>query len=191
MGKVIESHHDLDTIERICIGELSKGVNKKSHPFREVTMATAAGSPNVRTVILRELRQEPLSVLVYTDNRSEKISELGQSPYASFLFWHKASKFQLKLRTLVKIHRNDQLANVAWDSLSSKGKESYNTSLPPSERLKAEKNPSMPLRENYVADDFCMLECRVFEMEALQLRREGHIRARYSIDKGESSFIVP
>lgn len=191
MRKVIESHHDLDTIKRICIGQLSRGVEKKSHPFRQVAMATADGAPNIRMVILRKVESDPVSILVYTDNRSDKLSELGASPYASFLFWHPSSKFQLKLRTRVTIHRNDKVAQESWESIGGNGKASYNTELAPGSDLSAEKDPEMPLREKYSDSDFCVLECTAFEMEALQLRREGHIRARFSLEKGEQSFIVP
>jgi len=191
MGKVIESHHDLDTIKRLCIGQLSRGVEKKSHPFRQVAMATADGAPNIRTVILRKVESDPVSIFIYTDSRSDKISELGSSPYASFLFWHPSSKFQLKLKTRVTIHRNDKLAEECWDSIGGKGKESYNTEMAPGSILPAEKDPEMPLRENYTDSNFCVLECRAFEMEGLQLRREGHIRALFSLDEEEQSFIVP
>ena len=191
MGKVIESHHDLDTVKRLCIGQLSRGVKKKNHPFREVAMATAAGAPNIRMVILRKLIQKPLSILIYTDSRSDKMTELGHSPFASFLFWHPSSKFQLKLRTRVSIHRQDKLAQDSWDGIGGRGKESYNTEVAPGTALEAEKDSAMPLRKNYLSDDFCVLECTAFEMEALQLRREGHIRARFSLEKGEQRFIVP
>lgn len=191
MGKVIESHHELETIKRLCIGHLSRGVEKKNHPFRSVTMATADGAPNVRMVILRKVESDPVSIYVYTDNRSDKITELGSSPYASFLFWHPSSKFQLKLKTRVTIHRNGEMAKKSWESVGGKGKESYNTKMAPGTELDADKNPEMPLRTNYSDSDFCVLECKAFEMEALQLRREGHIRARFSLLKGEQSFIVP
>ena len=191
MGKVIEAHHDLATIRRLCIGQLSRGVQKKNHPVREVAMATADGAPNIRMVILRKIESDPLSIFVYTDNRSDKIGELGASPYASFLFWHPSSKFQLKLKTQVTIHRNDKVAKESWESTGGKGRESYNTEIAPGAELEAEKNPEMPLRTKYSDSDFCVLECKAFEMEALQLRREGHIRVRFSLKKGEQSFIVP
>lgn len=191
MGKVIEAHHDLETIRRLCIGQLARGVQKKNHPFREVAMATADGAPNIRMVILRKIESDPMTIFVYTDNRSDKIAELGNSPYASFLFWHPSSKFQLKLKTQVTIHRQDKMAKECWESIGGKGRESYNTEKAPGTELDAEKNPEIPLRAKYSDSDFCVLECKVFEMEALQLLREGHIRARFDIEKGEQSFIVP
>ncbi|MGB6035288.1 MAG: pyridoxamine 5'-phosphate oxidase family protein, partial [Cryomorphaceae bacterium] len=131
MGKVIEAHHDLESIRKLCIGQLARGVQKKNHPFREVAMATADGAPNIRMVILRKVESEPLSILVYTDSRSDKIAELGVSPYASFLFWHPSSKFQLKLKTQVTIHRQDKMAKECWESIGGKGRESYNTEKAP------------------------------------------------------------
>jgi hypothetical protein len=191
MGKVIEAHHDLETIRRLCIGQLARGVQKKNHPFREVAMATSDETPNIRMVILRKIESDPFSIFVYTDNRSDKIAELGDNPFASFLFWHPSAKFQLKLKTKVTIHRNDKLAKECWGSIGVKGKESYNTEKPPGAELEADKNPEMPMRAKYSDSDFCVLECKALEMEALQLRREGHIRARFSLLRGEQNFIVP
>ncbi|MCZ4408395.1 pyridoxamine 5'-phosphate oxidase family protein [Cryomorphaceae bacterium 1068] len=191
MGKVIEAHHDLETVRRLCIGQLARGVQKKNHPFREVAMATVDGVPNIRMVILRKLKQDPLSILVYTDNRSGKIAELKANPHASFLFWHPTSKFQLKLKTKVVIHQNDKMAAQHYHSIGERGRESYNTVKAPGSAINAEKNPYSELKEKFDDSEFCVLECNVMEMEALQLSREGHIRAHFNIKDNESNFIVP
>jgi hypothetical protein len=191
MGKVIEENHDLEAVYAMCIGQLTRGLHRRNHPFRQVAMATAEGAPNIRMVILRELIQDPLSIIVYTDNRSDKMSELRTNPHAGFLFWHPSSKFQLKLKTRVTIHHKDELAMKHYKEIGGKGRDSYNTSLDPGTKIDADKNPQMPLRDEYHGDDFCLLVCKVFEMEALQLRREGHIRARFKPETGDASFIVP
>jgi hypothetical protein len=191
MGKVIEGHHDLEAIRRLCIGQLARGIQQKNHPFREVAMSTAADIPNIRMVVLRKLEQTPLSILVYTDSRSDKIAELKANPHATFLFWHPTSKFQLKLKTKVVTHHKDKIAIEHYKAIGERGRESYNTEQAPGSAIDAEKAPETLLKEKFDDREFCVLECIVFEMEALQLRREGHIRALFSLESGEQNFIVP
>ena len=191
MGKVIEEHHDLEAVWNMCLGQLSRGIHQRNHPFRNVAMATVGNEPNARKVVFRDFKQDPLSILVYTDYRSEKVQELQSNPMASFLFWHPTAKFQLKLKTEVTIHHKNDLAIQHYQTIGERGKESYNTDPAPGTKMIAEKNPEMPLRAEYHDADFCVLECKAKEMEALQLRKEGHIRARFNLESGDSSFIVP
>lgn len=192
MEKVIETHHDLETIYRLGIGQLSRGVLEKNHPFREVAMATTAdGWPNIRTVILRKVGQDPFSVFVYTDSRSDKAAELEANPNASFLFWHPAAKFQLKLKTKVAMHRKDEIADEHYRMIGVGGRRAYNTADAPGTVIEAAKNPVVELKAKLDDYNFCVLECRVVEMEALQLSHGGHIRCRFEIVKNNASFIVP
>ena len=190
MGKIIEPHHDLDTICNLAVDHLHRGVNKKTHPFRSFVFSTAA--PNTRMVILRKVDHEPFAVWVYTDARSTKIQEVKENSEAALLFWHPSSKLQVKLITSVKIHENDDLKEEHWTEVGARGKDSYNTAEAPGSSVS---NPEkVDYKEPYDGDDFSVLECRVEKMEVLQLRREGHIRASFQFGKGKiekSSFIVP
>lgn len=190
MGKVIEPHHDLDTIRKLAIDHLSRGVEKKNHPFRSFVFSTAA--PNTRMVILRKVDHDPFTAWVYTDARSTKIQELKDSPEAALLFWHPSSKLQVKLIVTVKIHEKDELKKDHWSQVGSRGKDSYNTAKAPGSSVS---DPDkVEYKDPFDGNDFAVLECRVEKMEVLQLRREGHIRAAFDFDEGKvkgSSFIVP
>jgi hypothetical protein len=47
------------------------------------------------------------------------------------------------------------------------------------------------LKEKFSFDHFCVLQCSVLEMEVLQLRKEGHIRAAFNEKEGGASFLIP
>ncbi|MEM9053648.1 MAG: pyridoxamine 5'-phosphate oxidase family protein, partial [Bacteroidota bacterium] len=189
MGKVIEPHHDLESIYRLCIGQLVRGIQKKNHPFREVALATTANNPNARMVILRKVEQDPFRIFIYTDFRSEKVREITQNPRATFLFWHPSAKFQLKLKTNISIHHRDELAKSLYQQQPLRSQESYNTANAPGTEINTTKNPQAELRKDFIPDDFAVLACDVTEMEALQLSREGHIRARFKIPEGEAQCV--
>ncbi|MEM9052005.1 MAG: pyridoxamine 5'-phosphate oxidase family protein [Bacteroidota bacterium] len=191
MGKVIEPHHDLESIYRLCISQLVRGIQKKNHPFREVALVTAGNEPNARMVILRKVEQDPFRILIYTDFRSEKVQEIAQNPGVAFLLWHPSSKFQLKLKTTASIHHKDELAKSLYVQQPLRSQESYNTANAPGTKINSLKNPRIELRKEFVSTDFVVLSCAVNEMEALQLSRDGHIRARFNIQENKSSFIVP
>jgi len=189
MGKIIEPHHDLETIRKLAIDHLHRGVSRKNHPFRSFVFATS--EPNARMVILRKVITDPLTVLVYTDARSDKMKELRSNSKAALLFWHPSSRFQLKLRTRVSIHVRNEMANQHWKQIGQKGKESYNTAAPPGTTL--EKSGKVEFKEPFDGEDFTVLVCTVEEMEILQLRREGHIRAKFVFngERSEANFLVP
>jgi hypothetical protein len=190
MGKVIEPHHDLETIRKLSLDHLSRGVRLKNHPFRSFVLTTAR--PNARMVILRNLGHEPLSISVYTDGRSHKIAELKSNPNAACLFWHPSARFQLKLMVKATIHQGDEQALEHWSRMGSRGKESYNTKLSPGTPM--DSDGSVTYKDPFNPTDFCLLNLEVEGMDILQLRREGHIRARFGYVKGkksEASFLVP
>jgi len=191
MGKVIEPHHELATIYRLCIAQLNRGIQNKNHPFREVAFATSGEAPNVRMVILRKVEQDPFRVSIYTDYRSEKVGELKSNTLGTFLFWHPKSNFQLKLKTRVHIHHQNNLTVRTYESLSKISKRSYNALESSGSLINAESDPKVVYRASFTAEDFALLSCEVYQMEALQLSRQGHIRAAFDIDGGKNSFIVP
>lgn len=187
--------HSLDHIRQYVEVALGLGAVKKGHPYREMVLATAAdsGSPDLRTVINRKVTKSPLSVRAYTDLRSAKVRHLNEDGRAALLFWDPRKRIQVKLHTRAVIHHGDPLAMEVWKELGSKGREAYQTVEAPGVPMETARGDASKIDSGIGADFFAVIECHAVQMEVLQLRREGHLRAAFDYRNGETngSFIVP
>jgi Pyridoxamine-phosphate oxidase len=104
---------DTDSLEEIWQAvkhELHRGALDVKHPFHWVNLGTVSGDfPSVRTVVLRKVSEE-LHFFVYTDDRSEKCSDLKSNPNATLHFYHPKKQVQIRVKTQAKLHFQDDLS---------------------------------------------------------------------------------
>ena len=77
------------TLENIlldCKKQLNGALNHKKHPFRYFTLASISenGTPNLRTVVLREFNANKFQLSIFTDARSKKVEELKLNQNGKF-----------------------------------------------------------------------------------------------------------
>lgn len=72
-----------------CLAEVGNALTQRGDAWRIASLATvdSAGVPQVRKVVVRAVDVEACRVLVYTDRRSGKVSELTAQPLGSLLLW--------------------------------------------------------------------------------------------------------
>lgn len=172
--------------------ELLRANADKRHPFRNVVLATAKnGAPKMRTVVMRKF--EYTSILIYTDERSEKIGELESNQNkAALLFWHPKKRLQIRMEGVCEIDMNSERLIEIWKNLPSFSRASYTTEKPPGTSLIS------PHEVNHDTDAedgryFTILKFQVNEMDLLQLNREVHLRARFKRKELEwfGEWLVP
>lgn len=168
--------------------ELHRGALDPKHPFRYVNLGTIRQKyPQVRTVVLREVTQE-LDFLVFTDYRSEKVSEIQSAPMVALHFYHPKKMLQIRVEAKAEIHFQDELSERYWKGIPEARRSEYTGMLPPGNEIS---NPELSWE---ISDKsfFTVLKIIPQQVEALQLRREGHLRIVFEKGKDwKGQWLVP
>lgn len=179
------THQFLEEAQR----ELNNGHSKKRHPFRYFVLATTEKEkPRQRTVVLRKTESD-LSLVFFTDSRTQKLKDIETNPECSALFYHPKQLLQLRIEARAElITDKDQIADY-WHTIQVASRKDYTTHLAPSTAIK---NPDAV---NYTSENnyFCPVKLVPHSIEYLRLKRPNHLRISFSKVDGEwdGAFLVP
>lgn len=179
------------------------------HPWNILSLATcdAAGSPQLRSIILRELDCKQCIVSLFTDRRSHKVKEINHSPKVALLFWNSQTREQLRLSGTARIDQDPQRLDACWQSVTEQSRINYATVSPPGAVCRPASNaefnrelnvdPDFDLNvdlnsesnaEHYAAIDlsqarqnFAVIDVSVSKMDYLRLGRNGHVRQGFDL----------
>ncbi len=156
--------------------ELQKGVHKKGHPFRYLTMGTVAvsGDAELRTVVLRQVTDD-FKLRIYTDSRSDKVRQLLHNPKATLLFYHSKKLLQLTLKGTITIITDPEELKRYYSGVQPSSRKDYTTVKAPGTEISNPDEVSYLDATNY----FTILEFNPEQLEYLQLKRPNHIRIRF------------
>jgi pyridoxine/pyridoxamine 5'-phosphate oxidase len=188
---VFDDRQSIAEIWQLCQAEVGRAIQDRKHPFRFVSLATASPQTiGLRTLVLRKYDQAG-HLWLYTDLRTAKIQQLRQRPQAALLMYHPRKQLQLSWQVSVQLHHENETAQELWAAIPDYARKDYLALATPGSKLETA-NPQAQLP----ADDstnFVALELIPTEVEALQLRREGHLRFRWQNVAGEwqGSRIAP
>lgn len=165
--------------------QLTRANQDKRHPFRTPVLSTVAsnGSPRARTLVLRRANRQDGTLLLYTDLRSQKVSDWSATSSVHWLFWH--PKKQLQVGASGSIERIEpEEEDRLFDQLPKYGRKAYATVQAPGHA-----NPDTPdgLPENwaereldeteYARQNFAIYRTTLLRADLLRLgREEGHRR---------------
>lgn len=168
--------------------EVKFGYLKKKHPFRYPSLASIEdNSPTQRTVVLRDTTAD-FELVMYTDDRSDKINQFELNPKVSLLFYHPKKLLQVKVEGKVKMIRSGKEYESYWSKVQGKSQKDFMTKNPPGTPL------DNPDQVDYKEDEhhFCLLKLVPEHLEFLQLKRPNHIRARFDKSNGwKGQFLNP
>jgi len=182
----------LSDIQEAVWVELRKGAVQKKHPFRNLVLSTIDGEKAAsRWVVFRKLTDAD-SFLIYTDCRSDKVSQIQKNPNCALLFYHNRQGMQLRVNGQAKIHHQNELTDKYWPGVKGSGAKDYTTELPPGTPISS-KDEGNKWDEDQNDKNFMILEIIPEEIDVLQLNRDGHIRVQFTKEKNEwvESFLVP
>ena len=185
--------------------ELARAVQDRHHEWRTPVLATTqmggapnartGGVPNARVVVLREVDADLARLNIYTDSRSDKVSEIANHPDALLVFWSKRLSWQLRVRATMTVHTTGPLVDAAWervrqtaaagDYLSPAAPGSTLSAAPSSKDGTQPTNPSNPTSQHHLA----IIEAQIQEIDWLELARSGHRRARLRADTWD--WLIP
>ena len=170
--------------------ELARAVQDRHHEWRTPVLATVqmGGTPNARMVVLRQVDADLARLIIYTDSRSDKVSELANRSEAMLVFWSKRLSWQLRVRISATVHVTGPLVDAAWERVrQTAAAGDYLSAAAPGSTLPAAPaikdgtqptNPSNPTSQHHLA----IIEAQVQEIDWLELARNGHRRARLRAD---------
>lgn len=183
------SHSDNPTDIRQSIKhELHRGALDPKHPFRYMNLGTVGQEfPQVRTVVLREVTSS-LDFLIFTDFRSEKVSEIQSSPMVALHFYHPKKMLQIRVEAKAEIHFQDEISEQYWKKIPDARKSEYTGSLASGAPI-SDPDLGWELSEKSF---FAVLKITPQRIEALQLGKEGHLRIQFEKEKDWSGqWLVP
>lgn len=168
--------------------EVKFGYLKKKHPFRYPSLASIEDStPTQRTVVLRDTTDD-FELVMFTDERSDKIKQFEANPHASLLFYNHKKLLQVKVEGKIKMIRSGKEYENYWSRVQGKSQKDFITKNPPGTPI------DNPDHVEYKEDKhhFCLLKLVPERMEYLELKRPNHIRAVFDRSNNwEGQFLNP
>ena len=162
--------------------ELGRASVDRHHAWRTPVLATVDcdGSPNARTVVLRDADINQQTLCIYTDARSEKVGELTKSPRAVFAFWSARLNWQLRVRVTISVTTDGPEVHTLWQRIRQSAAAADYLALvaPGTERPDAYSSAETAGGAHH----FALLNARILEMDWLELGHGGHRRARIRAD---------
>lgn len=195
----------LEELQETAWRELEAALADGTHGWHLAAIATTStsGAPELRTVVLRLVDQSERIVGFHTDRRASKIAQLQRDPRVGVLFYDRTRQIQLRATGDAHVHLEDEIAERAWEGSSFSSRRCYLAPHAPSSDLETF-SPNLPPDLLHRApeeaaseagrDNFALVRIRLDTLEWLQLRHDGHVRARYTwTDDGEctAGWVAP
>jgi pyridoxine/pyridoxamine 5'-phosphate oxidase len=189
---------DLQKIQRVGWQLLKEGVNSAKSPLHTASLATIGeDGPSVRTVVLRYCDEGQRMLACHSDIRSAKVGEAGADPRASWLFYDRERKLQLRLAGRLSVHVDDDFADSRWENTTESGRACYNTGHGPGQPVlqpaSAPGRISNDIEEQAARSQFAVIACRIEFLDWLVLSARGHRRAQFHWREREwqASWVLP
>lgn len=175
---------ELGQIPEMAWELLREGVSSGRSPLHTPCLGTTGEhGPALRTVVLRHCIENERVIACHCDRRSAKVCEALDNPRATWLFYDRERKLQLRMAGPATVHLEDDFADRAWENTRDMGRACYNTITGPGKNLPAP--AAAPGRingedeEQTARSHFAVIACRVEFMDWLVLSVEGHRRAHF------------
>ncbi|MCB0583691.1 MAG: pyridoxamine 5'-phosphate oxidase family protein [Phaeodactylibacter sp.] len=169
--------------------ELLRSNADRRHPFLYFTLATFGRYPEARTVVNRHVNAG-LSVLLFTDRRTSKVSQARESPRVTALFYHPKKKLQVRMngRAVLIDEGHEEYAQLLERVKSAGNLKDYTTRQAPGSPIAGK--PDIEYGEDI---HFLAIRIQPEYIDVLQLGREAHRRSGYTLRDGqwEEAVLVP
>lgn len=178
---------------------LSIGAKDRNHSFHIPVFSSNSDnySINSRVVVLRNFNKDNLTLNFHTDYRSPKIIDLKKNNQSNFVFYDSKIKIQLRIKTITKIHYDDDETKKAWKQTRLFSRKCYLTEKAPSSLTNiAEDGIPKYLKgidptqdESEIGyENFTVIENIIQEIDWLYLAASGHKRLKISFKKNKPIF---
>ncbi len=201
MTDTVPYYEDFSEIKKKIWSMLNNAVKDRSSQFRiPVFSCGENGNIESRIVVLRKSDENNNIVQFHSDIRSDKIDILKKNPKASFLFYDKELKIQVRLKVEAIINHNNDIAKQSWEKTQHISRKCYlvdngpgTISDEPTSGLKPELDNFDYTKEQSEAGykNFTVIQCKIKSIEWLYLAAKGHRRARFDLENNKDNWLVP
>ena len=168
--------------------QLKLAVKDPKHNYHLFALSTIdTNSPNIRTVVLRNVNENEHLISFHTDIRSPKFTQITKNQNVSGLFYDIQSRTQIRMIGTASVCDDEKILRSLWDKLSKDSKECYMGEVAPSDPLSG-KTIINKIKESKPDDgynNFTRVTIYVSKMEVLLLHHLGHRRIEFKIDSNK------
>lgn len=151
------------------------------------------GTPANRTVVFRRfLGDDPVQIVMVTDQRSEKIQHIAQQPWGEACWYFPKTREQFRLMgplTLITSDCTDEYFLHArrslWQSLSDKSRSQFSWPFPGHPRASHEAFQSESSLRDRPVESFCLLLLAPRRVDHLELRGDPQNRYIYELNDAQ------
>ena len=194
-------YENLEEIQKKLWSMLDDAVVNRSSPFRiPVFICTDQNDIDGRIVVLRKSDRNNNILQFHTDLRSPKVNILKKNKNASFVFYDKEEKIQLRVKVICEINNKNSLTEKSWKKTQHISRRCYLTDSGPGS---VSKNPTSGMISKLEDFDYTMeqsekgyeyftvIKCKIKSIEWLYLAAKGHRRAIFDFEKNKNNWLVP
>jgi pyridoxamine 5'-phosphate oxidase len=174
---------DLNDLFKSIWDALRAGAGAGRSPFSLLQAATVGvnGYPKVRTIVLRDAKENLARLSFHTDNRSEKVRELRERPAVSIHGYDPERLVQIRLEGTTSFVTDETEKMAVWNSSRPRTLILYRSPLAsgsviddPAQAATTDVADSMLGYEN-----FCLVHVSVQHIDYLDVSSEPHQRAQF------------
>ena len=201
MTDTVPYYEDFVEIKKKIWSMLNNAVKDRGSPFR-IPVFSCGNNDNIesRIVVLRKSDENNNIVQFHSDIRSDKIEILKKNPKASFLFYDKELKIQVRLKVEAIINHNNDITKQSWEKTQHISRKCYLVDNGPGTISDEPTSGLKPELDNYDYTkeesekgykNFTVIQCKIKSIEWLYLAAKGHRRAKFDLENNKDNWIVP
>ena len=201
MTDTVPYYEDFTEIKKKIWSMLNNAIKDRSSQFR-IPVFSCGNNDNIesRIVVIRKSDENNNIVQFHSDIRSDKINILKKNSKASFLFYDKELKIQVRLKVEAIINHNNDVAKQSWAKTQHISRKCYlvdngpgTISDEPTSGLKPELDNFEYTKEQSEEGykNFAVIQCKIKTIEWLYLAAKGHRRARFDLENNKNNWLVP
>lgn len=171
---------------------LKEATLDKKHPFRFAVLATTKrDAPGLRYMVLRKI-DEADHLILFTDQRSEKVDEIRDDPNVSLLLYHPNARLQVRIEGVAVLHVQDESSRQYWPMVQGETWKAYGSTKAPGEHIEVP-DEAYEWDEALAQEQFTVIRIDPKRMEVLQLNGLTHLRAGFEMQEGAwtGQWLVP
>jgi pyridoxamine 5'-phosphate oxidase len=171
----------------LAMQNIKRGSVDRKAKFRLPILASSSNNKlTQRIVIVRKFNQDTNSVTIFTDHKSQKVSQIKHNENCHLLFWDSRRNLQVSICCIAKIN-DKETTDFYWKNLSELQKKDYLVNPSPKTLINSYNNYNYESTKNR----FTVIEFFFQQMDILLLDKNGHKRAIHDFKNGLQSWVTP
>ena len=180
---ILDCYNDLAGSYNHAWQMLVNGARDRRSPFHTPAMATSglSGTPELRTVVLRDASASEKWLRFNTDNRSLKIKEILTNNKGAMHFYDADAKIQLRVACSYRLASEQEL-DALWSKTPDMSRECYQVTTAPGATVEGPLDVSFDAETSMDGKPhFQPVFAQIKTIEWLYLAAAGHRRARFDL----------